>query len=116
MWGRTMPNAMHKAREMTSVAFRFSTNDVLLSRKATLWVRFDLPLVKPCWLCGITYSAHIRLNISPRRICSLIFPGTVVKLTGMWFPRSFFIPPFLISRSDSLFHWGLYLTAATSQI
>jgi len=42
----------------------------------------ELPLVK-CWLSQITSSSYMCLSISSKRICSTIFPGTDMKLTGL---------------------------------
>jgi len=55
-------------------------------------VRQDLPLVKPCWLFHITFLSSECPSIAPRRICSTIFPGTKVRLTGQQFPGSSFLP------------------------
>ena len=54
-------------------------------------VSHNLPLVKPCWLSQITSSSQVCLNISSRRICSMIFPGTVVTLTILQFPGSSYL-------------------------
>jgi len=45
-------------------------------------LRQDLPLVKPCWLPGITYLSSMCLSIASRRICSMIFTGTEMRLIG----------------------------------
>ena len=62
------------AKNQELVALPLSTESVTPPGKVTMLVRQDLPLVKPCWLSHIT--------IASRRICSMIFPGTEVKLTG----------------------------------
>ena len=68
---------------MTSIALPLSTDVVIPSQKATRLVRQDLPLEKPCWLSHITSLSSMCLNIASRRICSMIFPGTEVRLTGI---------------------------------
>jgi len=55
-------------------------------------VRHDPPLLKWCWVSLITSWSDMCLNISPRRTYSMIFPGTEVKLTSLYFPRSSFLP------------------------
>ncbi|GAB0210109.1 highly reducing polyketide synthase PKS6 [Grus japonensis] len=72
----TVSNALHKSREMMSVALPLSTDDVNPSEKATKFVRHDLPLVKPCWLSPITSLFSMCLSIVSRRVCSMILPGT----------------------------------------
>jgi len=64
------------------VALPLSTDVVTPSQKAARLVRQDLPLVKPCWLSQITSPSSTGLSIASRRICSLIFPSTEVRLTG----------------------------------
>ena len=49
-------------------------------------------IVKLCWLSQITSSSYMSLNVASRSICSVIFPGTDVKLTGLVFPGSFYFP------------------------
>lgn len=61
---------------MTSVAVPLSTSAANLSQKGTRLVRYDLPMVKLCWLYQITSLSCMCLNISSRRICSKILPGT----------------------------------------
>jgi len=48
-------------------------------------------LVKPCWLFHITISSHMHLSLAPRRICSMIFPGTDMRFTVLQFPRPSFL-------------------------
>jgi len=78
----TVSKALQKSREMTSVAIPLSTDVVTPSEKVTSLVRQDVPLVKPCWLSQITFLSSMCLRISSKRICSVIFPGTEVSLTG----------------------------------
>jgi len=42
-----------------------------------------LPLVKPCWLSCITSSSRVCLNISSRRIHSVIFPGPEMRHSSL---------------------------------
>jgi len=77
---------------MISVALRLSADMVALSQNVTRLVRQDLPLVKPCWLLHVTSLSAVCLSIASRRICSTIFPGTEVRLTGQQFPESSFLP------------------------
>ncbi|GAB0203604.1 hypothetical protein GRJ2_002826000 [Grus japonensis] len=71
----TVSNALHKSRQMMSVALPSSTNAVTPSQKATKFARHDLPLVKPCWLSPVTSLFSKCLSIVSRRICSLILMG-----------------------------------------
>ena len=63
-----------------------------LHHSITRLVRQDLPLVKPCWLSQMTSLSSVCLIRASRRICSMIFPGTEVRLTGRWFLGSSFLP------------------------
>jgi len=42
-------------------------------------------------------------RIVSRRICSMILPGTEMRLTGLSFPRSYFLPLFIMGIMFSLF-------------
>jgi len=55
------------------------------SWKATRLVRQNLLLVKPRWLSRITFLSSMCLRIASRRICSMTFPGTEVRLAGQSF-------------------------------
>ena len=74
------------------VAHPLSTNVVTPSEKDTKLVRHDLPLVKPCWLSPVTSLLSMCLSVISRRICSIILPGTEMRLTVLQFPRSSFFP------------------------
>lgn len=53
----------------------------------------DLRLVKPHWLLPCCpFCAFMSLDMVSSRICSKSFPGTVVRLTGLSFPGSSFLP------------------------
>ena len=84
-----MSKKLHKYRQMTSVALLLSTNAIAPSQRL---VRHDLPLLKLCWLSHITSSSHTCLHIASKRTCSMIFPGTDVRLTSLQFPSSSFLP------------------------
>ena len=79
------------ARKMTSIPLLLPTDSVISSQKATRLVKQDLPLIKSCWLSQITSLSRMSLNIASRRICSMIFPGTDIRLTSVQFPRSSFL-------------------------
>ena len=51
--------------------------------KTTGFGRHDLPLVKLCCLSHITSLSLMCLNVSSRRICSMIFLGTEVRLRSL---------------------------------
>ncbi|XP_046765531.1 uncharacterized protein LOC124417648 [Gallus gallus] len=51
-------------------------------------VKQDLPFVNPCWLGLIPRLSRTCRVISLKTICSIIFPGTQVRLTGLQFPGS----------------------------
>jgi len=72
---------------------------VTASQQATKLVRQNLPLVKPCWLSPFTSLSSMCLSIASRRICSMTFPGTEVRLMG----RSFSGSSFLTFHNVSLF-------------
>lgn len=67
---------------MTPVALPLSIGGVTTSLKATRLLRWFLPLVKLCWLSLVTSLSSMCLSIASRRICSLIFPGTELRLPG----------------------------------
>jgi len=67
--------------QIASAALPLSTGVVTALQKATGLVRHDLPLVKPCLLSQITFLSSKGLSIASRRICSMIFPDTEVRLT-----------------------------------
>lgn len=75
-----MSKYLHKFREITSIALPLLTSAATHSQKAIRFVRHDLPLVKMCWLSQITSAFHMCLNISSRKICSMIFPDTGLVL------------------------------------
>lgn len=64
-----------------SYTFGFISN-ITPSQKTNQMVRYYLSYVKPCWLSQIS-SFHMCLNISSRRMCSIISPGTVVGLSSL---------------------------------
>lgn len=66
------------------------------SQKATRMIRYDLPLVKPYWMPQITSLSCKCFGIASRRVFSMIFPGTNVRLTDLLFPRTFFLPFFKV--------------------
>ena len=78
-----MSKALQKSRKMAAVTLPLFTVAVTPSQEATRLVRHDLPLVKSCWLSQITSLYCMCLNIASRRMCSMIFPGTEVRLTGL---------------------------------
>ena len=45
-------------------------------------LRQDLPLVKLCWLSHVISLCSMCFSTASRRICSVIFHGTEVRLTG----------------------------------
>ena len=84
----TSPHRCHQ------LPFHCPLKQSLHCRKATRLVRNVLPLVKSCWLPHITSSSCMSLNITSRRICSIIFPGTDTRFTGLLFLSSSFLPYF----------------------
>jgi len=63
-----------------------------ITKLDTKLVRHDLPMLKPCWLSSVTSLLSKCLSMFLRRICSIILPGTEVRLTGLQFPGSSFFP------------------------
>mgnify|MGYP005788620939 FL=1 len=61
----------------------FFTSDIIPSQKTNQMVGHYLPLVMPCWVSQISSSFHMCVNISSRRICSIIYPGKVVRLSSL---------------------------------
>lgn len=53
--------------------------------KAVMSVKHKLPLLKPCWLFLIIFLSIVCLEMASE-ICSIIFLGTKVRLTGLYFP------------------------------
>jgi len=54
--------ALHKCRQIASVALPLSIDAVTPTWKDIRLVRHGLPLVKSCWLTWITSSFHVCLN------------------------------------------------------
>ncbi|PKU37342.1 hypothetical protein llap_12357 [Limosa lapponica baueri] len=48
--------------------------------------------MNPCWLGLITWVSFMSRIMALRMICSMAFPGTKVRLTGLEFPGSSFRP------------------------
>jgi len=69
---------------MTSVALPVSAGVVTPSQKATRVVRQDLSLVEPRWQSQIIFLSSMCLNTASRKNCSMIFPGTKVRLMGVF--------------------------------
>jgi len=67
-----------------STAFPSSTRSVTLSQKEMKLVKQDLPFMNPCWLGLIPWLSHITV-ISLKMICSITFPDTKIRLTGLQF-------------------------------
>lgn len=85
MWCQIMPKVLQNSWYMTSVALFFCLpiQSSASLQKATRLVRHDLPWVKQWRLSWITSLFCIRLNVSSRWICFIIFQGTDMRLTGM---------------------------------
>jgi len=64
---------------MTPVDLPSFTDAIAASLKATRFGRQDLALVKPSYITSLFY---ICLSVVSRRICSMISPGTEVRLKG----------------------------------
>ena len=75
-----------------SVTLLLFTDLVTPIYKATILVRYDLPLVKPHWPLCVSSSLCTHLKITSRRICSMIFPDTETRLTSLWVLGSSFLP------------------------
>jgi len=81
---RTVSNRLHKSRFLTSVALPLSTYTIMPSQKPTKFVRYNLSLVKPCWLPPIISSLFsMCLSKSFKRIFSTILPDTEMRLTDL---------------------------------
>lgn len=78
--------------------------------------RYNLPLVKLCWLPSVNLLSFIYCRITSGRICFMIFPGTEGRLTDLWFLTSSFL---LLLKTGVIFpffsHQGVCLTALTFQ-
>ena len=77
-----MSKTLYMSRQ-TFVALPLSAIAVTVLKKAARLVRHDLPLLKPCWLSHTTSSSHVCVDIASKRIFSIFFPGTEVRLTGL---------------------------------
>lgn len=78
---------------MTSGDLPLSVAAVTPSVGGVQMVRYDLPLVRPCWLPQTCMCVAI-VSI---RICSMTFPGTEVNVTGV-VKQVFLPPPFFKNR------------------
>lgn len=93
--------------------------------------KYDLPCLNPRRLLQIPILSFVCLEMLSRMILSISFPGTEVRLTGLWFRRpSFFLslkirvifsvfqpPGTSASRHDlsKIIKSGLAMTSASSQ-
>lgn len=59
---------------------------------AIILVKHDLPLVNPCCLFSVTFFSIIRPKMTSKRIFSVIFWGTELRLSGLHFSGASFWP------------------------
>lgn len=73
--------------QITLVSLPLSTDAAPPPQKTTTrLIRHDLPLVKPDWLFQITPLSYMCLNVSSKRICSVIAPTVCSFLDLPFYP------------------------------
>lgn len=89
LW-ETLWKFLLNSSETASATLTSSTRLVIASQKAIRMVRHGLPLVNLCWLIRVAALPSVCLEMLENLLCN--FCRTEVWLTGLWFPRLFFLP------------------------
>lgn len=75
--------AFLKSRQTASAAVCRSTEAIISSLKAIMWVKHDFTFVNPCWLFSIIILLLIILVMDFRTVCSIIFLGIKERLASL---------------------------------
>lgn len=78
---------------VTSTALSSFTQLVISSWSFQTWPTC-LPLLNLYWVLWVTFLSFMCLKMDSERTCLLIFAGAGVRLTSLWFSRSYLLPFF----------------------
>lgn len=81
MWYETLRKTLHKSSRHHHLSISCPPMQLLYQKRPSIWS--ETMCHDRLWLPWITSSSLICPNMSSRRICSMIFPGTDLKLTGL---------------------------------
>ena len=95
MLQKTVLKALLKSRQTVFLSFPLPTETVFLSLQATRLGQAQFASDNPCWLFPVTSWSFMWIDTASRRTCSLTFPGTEVRMTGLYSPAS---PSCLLGR------------------
>jgi len=86
------PGNFSKGRVNDTHCFPIGCIAIISSQKAIRLLKQGLSFVNPCWLLPVTSSPSCALDKESRRICSIAFPGTDMRMTDLRFLRASCLP------------------------